>query len=818
MDAQLVYPAPLFVRNTFLDCMEARPPSLEEFLQERLVKSCPTSGVSDTGVAQQAPPGQLLRKAACGARQSAMVAAETDNTSECSTTDTAAAVAGAGQLPRGDVVVLDLQSVLPPASGPAAAAEASAPAGAEAAAGSPPEAQAAAEAEAEAEEGDEDAWNIPVLVFESAQELKSSDEPLRLRHAIDGKPTPVLKVEHVGAHESDQVVTFVTLARDGCYLWSLKGHLLMKLTVQKHTIYYNVLTGKADLAKPDIQVYDSLACVNKDAGSLILVSGGGFTATWAFEDGLVFLPNFRTLDRYERMSAWEKAMGKFQEKGDCPVPTAVYHRPGNKIDVDQEPLTTKFAAELDLQSPRRVVLWNLLAIEPQKLAVHPPGPAGLMIMPGRDKIMMTLRHSAKVWSLRVVEDPGGTNEAAGAAVFTGCEDGTIYGWDVDGKDARQVYTQLRSMTYFETFLPPILIVVTSIQIMTFAFGPTVPWKKEVHTPAVMVHKIAVMDFKFKFAVHRDMIFWAEVVVALGSMLFFIIFAMCGGVKTMDRLVHFLQDTWCFKSETRRSYGPCHLTLMMLRKIRAFMNLAMQLCSTVLVVPMLTVCAQSLDCESLECNAGPHRKLQIVLLFVLPAYFFVLVPYAAVGGDPGYVPRSTLFDYKIWEPENMWRKAARRKATDMYLGFLHQTPAQAFNTPFCELIAKCTLPFLTTDLSSHPLLQMVMISAVGTGIFIQGRCFPAYIEEKFLVLVQDLQFLTMGSMLIGLLVVVLDRTGQKQAIFPVALLSVLVLLVLCHLIYKLMTTQIKRNDVVILRARISKQAPAESVSDSRTEEP
>jgi len=131
MDAQLVYPAPLFVRNTFLDCMEARPPSLEEFLQERLVKSCPTSGISDAGGPQQVPGRRRLHNLVRAGRQPVVAATETDvetesptslpvraqgthedTASECSTADTAGAVAGPARQAKGDVVVLDLQTAL----------------------------------------------------------------------------------------------------------------------------------------------------------------------------------------------------------------------------------------------------------------------------------------------------------------------------------------------------------------------------------------------------------------------------------------------------------------------------------------------------------------------------------------------------------------------------------------------------------------------------------------------------------------------------------------------------------------------------------
>eukprot|EP00442_Polarella_glacialis_P055601 CAMPEP_0115128298 /NCGR_PEP_ID=MMETSP0227-20121206/51023_1 /TAXON_ID=89957 /ORGANISM="Polarella glacialis, Strain CCMP 1383" /LENGTH=329 /DNA_ID=CAMNT_0002532771 /DNA_START=53 /DNA_END=1042 /DNA_ORIENTATION=+ len=43
----IVYPVPLVVRNTFIDCQELRTPSLDGFFHERQVASCPASKISD---------------------------------------------------------------------------------------------------------------------------------------------------------------------------------------------------------------------------------------------------------------------------------------------------------------------------------------------------------------------------------------------------------------------------------------------------------------------------------------------------------------------------------------------------------------------------------------------------------------------------------------------------------------------------------------------------------------------------------------------------------------------------------------------------
>ena len=40
----------------------------------------------------------------------------------------------------------------------------------------------------------------------------------------------------------------------------------------------------------------------------------------------------------------------------------------------------------------------------------------------------------------------------------------------------------------EVFLPPFLLIVSALQMVSFAFGPAIPWKKTVKQPAVVTHQ------------------------------------------------------------------------------------------------------------------------------------------------------------------------------------------------------------------------------------------------------------------------------------------------------------------------------------------
>uniref|UniRef100_A0A7S4V6A8 C3H1-type domain-containing protein n=1 Tax=Alexandrium monilatum TaxID=311494 RepID=A0A7S4V6A8_9DINO len=92
----LIYPAPLYVQNTFLTSPDVRPASLEDFYSERQVRSCPGSQVVEPAEpkAEDRParkrsayyPGQLVhRVAAALARTGMRVAPSGGKASECST-------------------------------------------------------------------------------------------------------------------------------------------------------------------------------------------------------------------------------------------------------------------------------------------------------------------------------------------------------------------------------------------------------------------------------------------------------------------------------------------------------------------------------------------------------------------------------------------------------------------------------------------------------------------------------------------------------------------------------------------------------------
>lgn len=108
----LIYPAPVILRNTFVDVQMGRPLSLEGFFEERQAHSCPTSLVSEAG--SYVPGAQFMKSAALNAQQN-------DVESDCSTADTAEDTTknltdfklSSGNTPTGPKAVLRLETALP---------------------------------------------------------------------------------------------------------------------------------------------------------------------------------------------------------------------------------------------------------------------------------------------------------------------------------------------------------------------------------------------------------------------------------------------------------------------------------------------------------------------------------------------------------------------------------------------------------------------------------------------------------------------------------------------------------------------------------
>jgi len=222
------------------------------------------------------------------------------------------------------------------------------------------------------------------------------------------------------------------------------------------------------------------------------------------------------------------------------------------------------------------------------------------------------------------------------------------------------------------------------------------------------------------------------------------------------------------------------------------ELIILLLSTVLVAPMINLCASSFHCirdggdwtdaltfnqhdtihmsgaPHIMCWKGDHLKLVTALIILVPMFLFVLIPFAVTAGHAEYVPRATLYDPYIWREHNAWRAAALRKATTLHLDFLHPNPEHAFRTLLSETIAKVLLPIFTVLTREQALLQMVLVSMIGIGMLVHSIRYPPFVERSFCLTVQYVKFFTAGTMLVGLFTVIYN---QPQSDLPIAMVCI-----------------------------------------------
>jgi len=650
---------------------------------------------------------------------------------------------------------------------------------------------------------------------------------------------PVKSLRLLGYFEGkEKAASVATCTEDGAILWDLEGHKLMILPIEKKM--NPMWTSKTRMEERHVQcqLHTGMAAVRKrrdprheadgektgggmtedDAleQALLFVSGSdenqqGWVAVWGFEGGIIGIIG--------QKKAGQKKAGRLFYSGDELVerdgqgedeeedslgkfttvePLCVYNRSGVMLDIDQCGVSTTFAVQL--QAGRETVsMWRTEAVAPGLLVVEPDGPASLLIQPGQERELHHLPHPSKVSHMAVVEDPDG------AALVVGCDDGVACVWDLAGDDAGQVYAQLRSLSPIEILLPPFMLLVTAAQVLSFSFGPAVPWNEEIHKPATRVHHFMMLDFKYAVEIDSEKVFWMEMKAICGVIIFFIFSALTTLPQQLERWMLVLVNTQSFKRE-QSGLGPCHMALTLLESIHGVVRLVMQLVSTVFVVPIIQSCAEAVDCvrpdeeswvssllgnpnksiylasaPTVLCYRGPHTALTAVLFVIVPFFIVILIPFAAVSGDTRYVPAACLYDSGLWGENGQWRKAATRKATEVHMAFLHVVPKQAFRTQTLELLGKILLPVIATWTTSRPMTQMVLISIIGFGLWLNSILAAPYVERKFCVLVQDVKLFTSCAMLCGAMTV---WENDPEAKLPLYILVTSGVWVFCLMMWQL----------------------------------
>mmetsp|Transcript_59003 Transcript_59003/g.170592 ORF Transcript_59003/g.170592 Transcript_59003/m.170592 type:complete len:936 (+) Transcript_59003:64-2871(+) len=582
---------------------------------------------------------------------------------------------------------------------------------------------------------------------------------------------PLIEIHGLSRREDKQLTTFVGLTTSGMHLLNIDGEEL-------HTLRVASTRSSRISIQGTVEAREVLLFAVGLEGRAPTSDGEenespGRVGVWCLEDGV--------LARNDQDSGGITFMHPSEGPGGLlggPThrtevePLCIYDRAGGCFDVDRAGAATSFAVQLR-PDKTTVDMWRLEVVPSQHLAILPDHPAQILVAPGKENTIQQLSHGATVWSLQTIDFNG-------AAVTTGCENGCAYCWDLDGVDKGQIYAEMRSLSMLELVLPPLVIFITSLQLLSFAFGPPPKSAEETEEHwATRTQHITVLGHDlFEYTVEE--LFWPKVKAVLYVIVGFFAIALGGLDEVMDGLVAKAYDLPLYKAE-KLSIAPGHLLVKFLSAARGFVYLFAQLCSTVLVVPMMTALASSLHCVEHEgrlvvnsapdyvCFQGAHLKLFLVLLLVVPLYLFLLVPFAVVFGDATYVPSTCMFEWKVWKKDNPWKHAAARKATTIHSAFLHVTPQFAFITAFVELVGKIVMPVGATLLMQDPLPQMIVVASTNFVMWFTTVLYAPYVDHKFCVVVQDCKLMIFLASLTGIYTVALNDTKTNKPMIALAVM-------------------------------------------------
>mmetsp|Transcript_98176 Transcript_98176/g.283233 ORF Transcript_98176/g.283233 Transcript_98176/m.283233 type:complete len:991 (+) Transcript_98176:71-3043(+) len=677
-------------------------------------------------------------------------------------------------------------------------------------------------------------WIVDLLFFagggrSAMHELEEADKAYQFVSMEDFRelqhPSPVFETHCLDLDfdnmedDSKRLVAFITCTSEGMFLWNVDGDNLAFLKVstksakvhgadgaitrnnviecKKHTSVASVIkrtTAINEYGEEKPRVHALLFLHGTGVSTNESDQTYGYVGVWGIQDGILGQKDKRgalIFNQARHESFVDEILNrKKNQKGQHETtdaePLCVYQRTGDLLDVDQSGFSTKFALQLG-EDQSTVDMWSLQAIAPGSLVVEPDGPGSLLVTPGKEELLLQFAHRARVADIIVVEN------AEGPAMLTGCEDGSVFAWDLDGDDKGQIYAELRSLTALEIIMPPLVLFITSAQLLSFAFGPGIPWQGDVHENAKLVHHICIGDINMVFEVDKEMIFWPEMICIRSAMLLFMLTAVFGLDERMDDLVA-KGYNWQRYRDERYSFGPAHLLVKLTTTMRTATYLFMQLCSTVLVVPMMKAVANAVHCidqgeglvvkaaPTVQCFKGRHLQLTISLSLLVFPFLFMLIPFAVVGGDAHYVPSNCLFEWKFWQKKNAWRLSATRKATTLHLGFLHVNPHYVFVSLAVELAGKIALPVAATLMAAQPLTQMILISTLNFGMWFNSMLHAPYVERKFCVVVQGLKLLIFVAAATGVLTVIHNDPSSflsvKILLGATLLLIIMISLQLC----------------------------------------
>eukprot|EP00746_Dinoflagellata_sp_MGD_P130157 gnl/MRDRNA2_/MRDRNA2_64132_c0_seq1.p1 gnl/MRDRNA2_/MRDRNA2_64132_c0~~gnl/MRDRNA2_/MRDRNA2_64132_c0_seq1.p1 ORF type:complete len:845 (+),score=119.37 gnl/MRDRNA2_/MRDRNA2_64132_c0_seq1:82-2616(+) len=400
------------------------------------------------------------------------------------------------------------------------------------------------------------------------------------------------------------------------------------------------------------------------------------------------------------------------------------------------------------------------------------------VKPDKAKVVLLLPHTSMVAVMRTLVNQEGT----GSRLLTGCEDGTLTCWDLDGDDAGETTAQLRSLKKSEVLKPIVLLLITFSQVSMFAFGPSIPWNKEVRATAQTAwHVNAPFDY-FNLEFEKDALFWMKTQGVIGFMVLFIVTAASSLPTLIRKFVLKIQSSEEHKKEFRsgQEWGTMHMLAFFVSKVGVAFHYFILLASSLLVVPVFKACAEAVDCvhtsdgkafvataPQVECYQGAHMLLSVGLTIICPMYIFLLVPYAVVAGNAKFVQQSEMFSPTAWQFN------AERAATVVYLGPMHPVGKNVFRFAVLDLFAKIILPVVVIETTSTPVLQMLVVSCIGFVMLVVCLVWTPLVDEAWTTVLRGSRIFTLVAMICGLVTAIIADDNQVGPAVAFGVLSIII---------------------------------------------
>jgi len=246
----------------------------------------------------------------------------------------------------------------------------------------------------------------------------------------------------------------------------------------------------------------------------------------------------------------------------------------------------------------------------------------------------------------------------------------------------------------------------------------------------------------------------------------------------------------------------HLRVELSKACLVVAQFIIKLTCTVFVVPLSKQVGRMFDCDldaetgvkhlsyapDIVCYEGKHLKLCLVGWIVIPAFFFLLLPYTVCGGDATYVQRDEILN------PSLWRGNAEKKVSVRYTGFLHANKKNFFITQLTLFGGKVVVPLVVQETTTMPRLQNGLLVSVSFIIFMVFVWCPPMVSRRASGLLQGSKCLTTYAMLCaGMTVYIADDSSMVPAYAMFVGTAVLAFIFL--IMYK-MTPRMKFDSVAL----------------------